>query len=154
MKKTNELTINRTLTIPAKGKHCHGNSKAILLVEDGEVYFSMADVAETLEVSRPAISQSIKHGYKLKGKTPILVANLPYKVNLLCEVIKTLNQRNRALEADTKGMEAEINQLRAELAEAKALNRQYAEREAKRQQAAALRRKLAMLEKELEVNIV
>ena len=109
MKKTNELTINRTLTIPAKGKHCHGNSKAILLVEDGEVYFSMADVAETLEVSRPAISQSIKHGYKLKGKTPILVANLPYKVNLLCEVIKTLNQRNRALEADTKGMEAEIS---------------------------------------------
>lgn len=153
MNKANELTINRTMTVPAKGKHCNGNSKAVLIVEDGEVYFSMTDVAEELKVSGPAISQAIKHEHKVKDKTPILVANLPYKANLLCEAIKSLNQRNRALEADAKGMEAEITRLRTELAKARALNAKYEAREAKRQEAAELRKKLAMLEKELEVNI-
>lgn len=155
MKKANanELTINRTMTVPAKGKHCNGNSKAILLVEDGEIYFSMTDVAECLDVTVGAVSFAVRNESKVKGKTPILVANLPYKANLLCNVIKSLNQRTRALEADAKGMEAEITRLRAELAKARVLNAKYEAREAKRQEAAELRKKLAMLEKELEVNI-
>ena len=149
-----EIEMKRNFKANARGKHCNGNTKAVIIIEDGLVFTSSIDTAEHLTVSQSCVSYAARTpGATCKGKHIFYVHELPNHVYDLCEVIQTLNKRIHGLEADAKGMEAEITRLRAELAEAKALNRQYAEREAKRQEAAELRRKLALLEKELEVNI-
>ena len=145
-----EIEMKRNFKANARGKHCNGNTKAVIIIEDGLVFTSSIDTAEHLTVSQSCVSYAARTpGATCKGKHIFYVNDLPNNVYDLCKVIQTLNKRNNSLTADAKGMEAEITRLREELAEAKALNSEYAAKEAKRKEMAELRRRLAELESEI-----
>lgn len=145
-----EIEMKRNFKANARGKHCNGNTKAVIIIEDGLVFTSSIDTAEHLTVSQSCVSYAARTpGATCKGKHIFYVNDLPNNVYDLCKVIQTLNKRNNSLTADAKGMEAEITRLREELAEAKALNSEYAAKEAKRKEMAELRRRLTELESEI-----
>lgn len=145
-----EIEMSRNFKANARGKHCNGNTKAVIIIEDGLVFTSSIDTAEHLTVAQSCVSYAARTpGATCKGKHIFYVNELPNHVYDLCAVIQSLNKRNHGLEADAKGMEAEITRLRSELAEAKALNQEYAAKEAKRKEMAELRRRLAELESEI-----
>ena len=145
-----EIEMKRNFKANARGKHCNGNTKATIIIEDGLVFTSSIDTAEHLTVSQSCVSYAARTpGATCKGKHIFYVNDLPNNVYDLCKVIQTLNKRNNSLTADAKGMEAEITRLREELAEAKALNSEYAAKEAKRKEMAELRRRLTELESEI-----
>lgn len=145
-----EIEMKRNFKANARGKHCNGNTKAVIIIEDGLVFTSSIDTAEHLTVSQSCVSYAARTpGATCKGKHIFYVNDLPNNVYDLCKVIQTLNKRNNSLTADAKGMEAEITRLREELAEAKVLNSEYAAKEAKRKEMAELRRRLTELESEI-----
>lgn len=161
MKKANEITLfteaekeiemSRNFKAKARGKHCNGNTKAVIIIEDGLVFTSSIDTAEHLTVSQSCVSYAARTpGATCKGKHIFYVNELPNHVYDLCAVIQSLNTRNHGLEADTKGMETEITRLREELAHERETNREYAAKEAKRKEMAELRRRLAELENEID----
>lgn len=161
MKKANEITLfteaekeiemSRNFKAKARGKHCNGNTKAVIIIEDGLVFTSSIDTAEHLTVSQSCVSYAARTpGATCKGKHIFYVNELPNHVYDLCEVIQNLNKSVHALEADAKGMKTEITRLREELAHERETNREYAAKEAKRKEMAELRRRLAELENEID----
>ena len=146
-----EIEMKRNFKANARGKHCNGNTKAVIIIEDGLVFTSSIDTAEHLTVSQSCVSYAARTpGATCKGEHIFYVNELPNHVYDLCAVIQSLNKRNHALEADAKGMETEITRLREELAHERETNREYAAKEAKRKDMAELRRRLAELENEID----
>ena len=146
-----EIEMTRNFRANARGRHCNGNTKAIIVVEDGMVLTSSIDAGEYMGVSQSCASSAARGKTKTcKGKHLFYVDDLPNNVYDLCEVIQNLNKSVHGLKADAKGMEAEITRLRSELAEAKVLNSENAAKEAKRKEMAELRRRLAELENEID----
>lgn len=145
-----EIEMTRNFRANARGRHCNGNTKATIIIEDGLVFTSSIDTAEHLTVSQSCVSYAARTpGATCKGKHIFYVNDLPNNVYDLCEVIQNLNKSVHALEADAKGMETEITRLREELAHERETNREYAAKEAKRKEMAELRRRLAELESEI-----
>ena len=64
-----EIEMSRNFKAKARGKHCNGNTKAAIIIEDGLVFTSSIDTAEHLTVAQSCVSYAARTpGATCKGK--------------------------------------------------------------------------------------